>query len=468
MSGHCADEKMAQEEYRLHYEGRDDVVFHSRSEMKSYLTSEQNSWSSFLNHLRGNLSSPLEAHQYGGSWTAEQLGTAIESQIKLLDDREKFNRSTASYGERQILPPPSESLDGQLILGLFENDFAEHALAAYIFFVASGRRFKINERSDNGRLFALGKTLVEVAPIVKALPYSRVSTSKMAGAVRTAKSHVQALADEILEAKELTESHRVKLQAQLDEQKQKAKRVDDIILRLNRRRDRQHRKWLEKTEKIVEEKFEDARKKLRLFQLNGQRLEKERLAEFSRLQDLFATKLQFDEPTKLWEGRETQHNRQSFWAMWRFIVIGLVAIVFALAVPYCFGDYIANSFSQLVCSSIIIEGVPSQECERVFSAKGPLTVTGLLLVMSVLMWIARLQYRVHLSERHLALDASEKKAFAATYLAMREGRSVGGDSEAIVLASLFRPTQDGIIRDDEQGMDISALTLMAKHMRGNP
>ena len=87
--------------------------------------------------------------------------------------------------------------------------------------------------------------------------------------------------------------------------------------------------------------------------------------------------------------------------------------------------------------------------------------------MSMLMWVARLQYRIPLSERHLALDASEKKAFAETYLGMKEGKDVSGDSEAIVLASIFRPTQDGIIRDDETGMDLSAVALMAKQFSRN-
>ena len=49
--------------------------------------------------------------------------------------------------------------------------------------------------------------------------------------------------------------------------------------------------------------------------------------------------------------------------------------------------------------------------------------------------------------RHLSLDADEKKAFAETYMALKEGASVDVANETIVLASLFRPTQDGIIRD---------------------
>jgi RNA-splicing ligase RtcB len=83
---------------------------------------------------------------------------------------------------------------------------------------------------------------------------------------------------------------------------------------------------------------------------------------------------------------------------------------------------------------------------------------------SILLWLIRLQYRVHLSERHLSLDASEKKAFAETFLAMKEGADVSAANETIILQSLFRPTQDGIIKDDESGFDFSAAALLAKQL----
>jgi hypothetical protein len=213
--------------------------------------------------------------------------------------------------------------------------------------------------------------------------------------------------------------------------------------------------------------FNDAEKKVKLFEINSQRAEGARVTEFERLQALFQTQLRLRAPVKLWETREVKHSRDSKAAMRSFIIAGLIAIAFGLGVPFLAGDYIAGSFYQQLCTIAATATAEAQGCERVFSAKGPVTITGLLLVMSLLMWMARLQYRVHLSERHLALDASEKKAFAETYLAMKEGKDVGRENEAIVLASLFRPTQDGIIRDDESGMDISAAALLAKQLSRN-
>lgn len=47
---------------------------------------------------------------------------------------------------------------------------------------------------------------------------------------------------------------------------------------------------------------------------------------------------------------------------------------------------------------------------------------------------------------------------------MNEGEGFGTDNEAIVLAALFRPTQDGIIKDDEGTLDLSAAALLAKQL----
>ena len=458
---------MANEDYRLHYNKREDVVFPSQNGMQRYLTNESKLWTPFLDYMRNNLSSGMATEQGRSSSTADQLAIAFESQIKRLDDRAAFNHAMQRYQGGPKLPPPSDSLEGQLILGLFDSDMAVEALAAYVYFIATDTNARYDNNDEIGSLVQKGKLLLDAAPIVKALPYSRVSTSKMAGAVRKAENHVQSLEDEIVAAQKSNAAHDLELQAQLDEQKKQAKRVNDVILRLNRRRDSRHKRWTEAADQLIEEKFEEARKKVRIFELKSQQAETARVAEFERLQSLFETQLRLRAPVKLWETRENTHSKNSKSAMIKFMWAGVIAVSFGLLVPFYFGDYIANSFSQLICTTSTTTGTITQGCERAFSAKGPVTVTGLLLAMSLLMWMARLQYRIHLSERHLALDASEKKAFAETYLAMKEGEDVGRDNEAIVLASLFRPTQDGIIRDDESGMDLSAVAMMAKQFSRN-
>jgi hypothetical protein len=60
-----------------------------------------------------------------------------------------------------------------------------------------------------------------------------------------------------------------------------------------------------------------------------------------------------------------------------------------------------------------------------------------------------------------------QNAFVPTYLARPEGDDVGNANETVVLASLFRPTQDGIIKDDESGFDLSMTALLAKQFGRN-
>ena len=143
----------------------------------------------------------------------------------------------------------------------------------------------------------------------------------------------------------------------------------------------------------------------------------------------------------------------------KFWAAAFVAVLLGLGVPACAGDYIADSFSKFSC----LPGQP-QNCTRIFSAKGPLTVAGILLMTSLILWVTRMQYRIFLSERHLSLDADEKRAFAETFMALKEDTSVDVSNETIVLTSLFRPTQDGIIKDGDGGFDLSAAALLAKSL----
>jgi hypothetical protein len=175
------------------------------------------------------------------------------------------------------------------------------------------------------------------------------------------------------------------------------------------------------------------------------------------LQDLYKTQLQYKAPVQLWERRSEKHKQNADTSFKLFVGLSVVIIFLAAVVPFFAGTYIADSFYQVVCS-----GPDGTECSREFSARGPITVSGLLMIFSLSLWVVRLQYRVFLSERHLSLDASEKKAFAETFLAMKEDADVDGANEAIVLASLFRPTQDGIIKDDENTLDLSAAAILAK------
>ena len=319
------------------------------------------------------------------------------------DRKSKMTDFPANRASRQ-LPPPSVSLPGQLTLGLFERGKFQEARSVFTTFLfAEG--FLSDGTVDGGAMiswFREGQQLLAGARGAEVLlPYLDVSSKRLSEAERTAKIHVNAMLDLLKEM-----------------QLQRIRAVESLSM--------------------VEKKAAQQREAHE--------------AEQEALKEKFQVQMQYRAPVKLWADRQRGHKISANSAFRSFLGFAGIAILIALAVPFFAGDYIAASFYQI------------QGTEQVFSVKGPLTIAGLLLVMSLMLWGIRLQYRVYLSERHLALDAGEKKAFAQTFLALREDKSVGADNEAIVLASLFRPTQDGIIRDDEASLDISAAALLAKQL----
>jgi hypothetical protein len=125
----------------------------------------------------------------------------------------------------------------------------------------------------------------------------------------------------------------------------------------------------------------------------------------------------------------------------------------------CYGDAIARSFVQEICDSS-----DPPICRTAFSPLGPIIAGAILLTTSLAVWLLKLVSKIYLSERHLALNAKERRAFTEVYLAMSNEFQVPDEQVAIVLASLFRPSQDGYVKDDGGSFDISAAAVLAKLM----
>ncbi|MCG3266828.1 DUF6161 domain-containing protein [Yoonia sp. I 8.24] len=386
---------MTTQDYVITYRSVPNVSFPTSAGMKRYLETEAAIWSGFLDEVR--VATVVTETVFGrGKQTVGAMVDAFKKLDELLDNPKLFNNITQRQSNGILPPPPSSSIEAQLIFGLVKMKRSADALSAYLqFTLGHSNEIAHDNRSRIREHLTKGETFIAAAYASAALPFQQLTDTNVASATQTANAHMVALQDEVLKA-------------------QKANAENESAL------ERQNEK-------------------------------------FGEMLQLFHTHLKLKAPAELWESRATLHDRKSKWALWGFIATTIFAILAGAGIPFLAGDYIADSFYMQACDT----------CVREFSAKGPVTVSGMLIIMSLLMWAIRLQYRVYLSERHLALDASEKNAFVRTYLAMREGDDVGSDNEAIVLASLFRPTQDGIIKDDESGFDLSATALLAKQLGRN-
>lgn len=74
-------------------------------------------------------------------------------------------------------------------------------------------------------------------------------------------------------------------------------------------------------------------------------------------------------------------------------------------------------------------------------------ITGALVTLAF--WLLRLVVRVFLSHQHLETDANERVAMVKTYLALKEAGQAPKDGDlAPILTALFRPANDGIVKDE--------------------
>ena len=86
---------------------------------------------------------------------------------------------------------------------------------------------------------------------------------------------------------------------------------------------------------------------------------------------------------------------------------------------------------------------------------------GLALFSALLLWVARILTRLYLSEHHLRTDSEERATMANAYLALTHRGSLESADKAIILQALFRPSVDGVVKD-EGPPDLNAIVALSK------
>lgn len=451
---------MSQTSYIVPYRAIPSVERATRQTMEAYLNREEAAWAQFLERLSAT-PQRVQFQIYQRAITGSDLGAVFRRLQDALHDRQKFAAVNAdSHRRSTVPPPPADSIEGQLILGLDAAGRFEDSLAAYVRFIAGelGGDARI-QGNATAALSQRGETLLAAAYVSAALPFQKLATSSIKAAQANAAKQLAILDAAVGEAERINVSHNNALAGFRESIAARAAKLRGIFLRAERRRGRAFRDWRNGIDVEVERRFSEAEARVEALDQLAERQQRAREKAFEDLKALFHTQLRLRAPVALWEQRAALHRAQAAAAQRNFWIATLCAVIVGVGVPYLLGDYIAGSFHTLQC----LPGQP-ESCVSQFSAKGPLTVAGLLLTTSLILWVTRLQYRIFLSERHLSLDADEKKAFAETFMALKEDASVDVANETIVLTSLFRPTQDGIIKDEDGGFDLSAAAVLARQM----
>ena len=356
---------------------------------------------------------------------------------------EKFNLASGFHagGKGLVIPPLSTSPIGQYILVLFK---AYPAGAAAVWMQVLVRNFEKvtykpgqQVRTDYGfthiptynSFEVTGFALLNNFTVLQTLGVGDLSQTSLKALSTQAKNQIDAISDErdgIITQKEKQQDH--------FDQLQKDRNLEFDLLKAN----------------------------IQNREAENQNLRNKEIAKQNEEADQFIAKLKeqlpFHAAVDFWKVRATEHMGSEVSALkWYRIYLGaftgaLVAVLFSSGWVFNF-----------VYSSMCTEG-SALECSTLFSPPKILIVTVFLLLITIGLWVIRLQQKMFLSERHLRLDAQERAAFVQTYLAMRTEDQIGIENQNIMIASLMRPTQDGIIKDDEGQLDPSIAAMLSKFL----
>ena len=247
---------MAEHNFIIEYTLIENVSFPSSTGMKKYLESEAKVWSPFMEGIRSQL--PGMLFRSGGSVNPEALASAFDTLVDRLEDNTEFNRSTQRFHGDIALPPPSESLEGQLILGLNELGRVADAVSVYVWFIVQSLDIRTNTNNQIPQMTKRGAELAVGAYAAAALPFRKVTSQKLAGALRSADAQVQSLGEEVESAQLTNAEHAEKLSDLRSNWRKRAKRIEGLIVRRERLRRNTHDQWVQGIDDEVESRFANA------------------------------------------------------------------------------------------------------------------------------------------------------------------------------------------------------------------
>ena len=183
-------------------------------------------------------------------------------------------------------------------------------------------------------------------------------------------------------------------------------------------------------------------------------------AELDKLKDTYDKHMAIAAPVEYWDGKRKKHAR---WA--------LGTAILAAASMYFIGNFLIAELNS-VGLAVIAESAANKASVAIensnntlFQSASAWKVGSIVLLATLAFWFIRLTVRIFLSHIHLENDAAERVTMAKTYLAMnRDGAFANQDNIGTVLAALFRPTGDGIVKDE--GLPPSAMEWLTK-LSGN-
>lgn len=165
---------------------------------------------------------------------------------------------------------------------------------------------------------------------------------------------------------------------------------------------------------------------------------KEHIEAMKNLQEVFREQMALRAPVDYWDDRRHHHEKRTkILGRWTFGTMAVLAAILGGVAWWVMGNLTANGKPELWRVSVLV------------------------LVAVIGVWAVRLIVRMFLSHSHLETDAAERVVMVKTYLSLLESdKDLSPDDRKLVLAPLFRPASDGIVKDE--GLPHPALEALTK------
>ncbi|MBI3524323.1 MAG: hypothetical protein HY066_07300 [Betaproteobacteria bacterium] len=181
-------------------------------------------------------------------------------------------------------------------------------------------------------------------------------------------------------------------------------------------------------------------------------------AELNRLKETYDKHMALAAPVEYWDGKRKKHGR---WTIWSFITI----VICMLSFGYLLHTELQGVGQAVMASKVAPSAANTQQAvastQSLVESAATWRLGSFILLATLGFWFIRLLVRVFLSNLHLENDAAERVTMAKTYLALiRDDALPRGENINTVLAALFRPTGDGIVKDE--GLPPTAMEWITK------
>lgn len=186
------------------------------------------------------------------------------------------------------------------------------------------------------------------------------------------------------------------------------------------------------------------RRMIREFRKNEENEIRESIGDLRGVEELYREHMKMKGPVEYWNDKSVKHRDDAkHYRTILMIASGMSAAVLLIVLIALF--YISTSMELAGNSAIPYV----------------LLVSIAVFVTTGVFWLIRILARLYLSEHHLAIDAEERSVMAKTYLALTVDEQATDQDRGIVLGALFRPTADGIIKDDG-APEFSAASILSR------